>query len=46
MIECSLFSAYIDDSILNQTTVISEQRVLDMIEMAYPNPMNVDDFVT
>ncbi|KOB75038.1 Uncharacterized protein OBRU01_08161, partial [Operophtera brumata] len=34
--------AYIDDSVLNQTAVISEQRVLDLIEMAYPNPMNAE----
>ncbi|XP_047022736.1 uncharacterized protein LOC124632114 isoform X1 [Helicoverpa zea] len=40
--------SYIEDSVLNQTqdTVISEQRVLDMIENAYPNPLTVDDFVT
>lgn len=38
--------AYIEDSVLNQTQVISEQRVLDMIENAYPNPLTVDDFVT
>ncbi|KAM3967194.1 uncharacterized protein ACR2FA_011534 isoform 2-T2 [Aphomia sociella] len=38
--------AFIEDSMLNQTPVISEQRVLDMIENAYPNPLRVDDFVT
>lgn len=38
--------AYIDDSIINQTPLISEQRVLDMIENAYPNPLSVDDFVS
>uniref|UniRef100_A0A2A4J236 Winged helix-turn-helix domain-containing protein n=1 Tax=Heliothis virescens TaxID=7102 RepID=A0A2A4J236_HELVI len=40
--------AYIEDSVLNQTHdhVISEQRVLDMIENAYPNPLTVEDFVT
>lgn len=38
--------AYIEDSILNQTQMISEQRVLDMIENAYPNPLTVEDFIT
>ncbi|XP_052749276.1 uncharacterized protein LOC113515361 isoform X2 [Galleria mellonella] len=38
--------SFIEDSILNQTPVISEQRVLDMIENAYPNPLTVEDFVT
>ncbi|CAH4035534.1 unnamed protein product [Pieris brassicae] len=37
--------AFIDDSIANQTQ-FSEQRVLDMIENAYPNPLTVEDFVT
>ncbi|CAH2105712.1 unnamed protein product [Euphydryas editha] len=37
--------AFIEDSIVNQT-VISEQKVLDMIENAYPNPLSVEDFVT
>lgn len=40
------FTAYIEDSILNQSQMISEQRVLDMIENAYPNPLTVEDFVT
>ncbi|KAG6450888.1 hypothetical protein O3G_MSEX006840 [Manduca sexta] len=38
--------AYIEDSIVNQTPVISEQRVLDMIENAYPNALTVEDFVS
>ncbi|KPJ19466.1 hypothetical protein RR48_11093 [Papilio machaon] len=38
--------AFIEDSVLNQTQFISEQRVLDMIENAYPNPLTVEDFVT
>ncbi|CAH2071347.1 unnamed protein product, partial [Iphiclides podalirius] len=38
--------AFIEDSVLNQTQIISEQRVLDMIENAYPNPLTVEDFVT
>lgn len=37
--------AFIEDSIVNQT-FISEQKVLDMIENAYPNPLSVEDFVT
>ncbi|XP_068631030.1 uncharacterized protein [Battus philenor] len=38
--------AFIEDSVLNQTQHISEQRVLDMIENAYPNPLTVEDFIT
>ncbi|XP_061711243.1 uncharacterized protein LOC133520667 isoform X2 [Cydia pomonella] len=38
--------AFIEESAANQTPVISEQRVLDMIENAYPNPLTVDDFIT
>ncbi|XP_072939369.1 uncharacterized protein [Epargyreus clarus] len=38
--------AFIEDTAVNQTPVISEQRVLDMIENAYPNPLTVEDFVT
>ncbi|KAL0882384.1 hypothetical protein ABMA27_000874 [Loxostege sticticalis] len=38
--------AFIEDSVASQTPVISEQRVLDMIENAYPNPLTVEDFVT
>ncbi|XP_045535112.1 uncharacterized protein LOC106717692 isoform X1 [Papilio machaon] len=38
--------SFIEDSVLNQTQFISEQRVLDMIENAYPNPLTVEDFVT
>ncbi|XP_075971677.1 uncharacterized protein LOC142973635 isoform X2 [Anticarsia gemmatalis] len=41
-----VITTYIEDSVANQTPVISEQRVLDMIENAYPNPLTVDDFVT
>ncbi|KAI8424470.1 hypothetical protein MSG28_002943 [Choristoneura fumiferana] len=37
---------FIEDNVANQTPVISEQRVLDMIENAYPNPLTVDDFIT
>ncbi|XP_045513472.1 uncharacterized protein LOC123720647 isoform X2 [Pieris brassicae] len=40
-----VISPFIDDSIANQTQ-FSEQRVLDMIENAYPNPLTVEDFVT
>lgn len=36
---------YVEDSFANSTPIISEQRVLDMIENAYPNPLTVDDFV-
>ncbi|XP_053603563.1 uncharacterized protein LOC128671256 isoform X2 [Plodia interpunctella] len=38
--------AFMDESVANQTPVISEQRVLDMIENAYPNPLTMEDFVT
>ncbi|CAH2991632.1 unnamed protein product [Chilo suppressalis] len=38
--------AFIEESMSCQTPVLSEQRVLDMIENAYPNPLTVDDFVT
>lgn len=38
--------SYIEDSVSNQTPLISEQKVLDMIENAYPNPLSMDDFVT
>ncbi|XP_039749383.1 uncharacterized protein LOC120626142 isoform X1 [Pararge aegeria] len=37
--------SFIEDSTANQTH-ISEQRVLDLIENAYPNPLSVEDFVT
>ncbi|CAG9559977.1 unnamed protein product [Danaus chrysippus] len=36
--------SFIEDNHANQT-LISEQRVLDMIENAYPNPLSVDHFV-
>ncbi|XP_026496623.1 uncharacterized protein LOC113401112 isoform X1 [Vanessa tameamea] len=36
--------SFIEDTV-NQT-FISEQKVLDMIENAYPNPLSVEDFVT
>ncbi|XP_045494384.1 uncharacterized protein LOC123693364 isoform X2 [Colias croceus] len=36
--------AFMEDSFAHQTR-FSEQRVLDMIENAYPNPLSVDDFV-
>ncbi|XP_032512653.2 uncharacterized protein LOC116766712 isoform X1 [Danaus plexippus] len=36
--------SFIEDNLANQT-LISEQRVLDMIENAYPNPLSVDHFV-
>ncbi|KAJ0178810.1 hypothetical protein K1T71_005585 [Dendrolimus kikuchii] len=43
--ECGLPPpAYVEDSFAI-TPVISEQRVLDIIENAYPNPLTVDDFV-
>ncbi|XP_045494382.1 uncharacterized protein LOC123693364 isoform X1 [Colias croceus] len=35
---------FMEDSFAHQTR-FSEQRVLDMIENAYPNPLSVDDFV-
>ncbi|XP_073943182.1 uncharacterized protein isoform X2 [Choristoneura fumiferana] len=41
-----VISIFIEDNVANQTPVISEQRVLDMIENAYPNPLTVDDFIT
>ncbi|XP_049869909.1 uncharacterized protein LOC126369505 isoform X2 [Pectinophora gossypiella] len=41
-----VITMFIEDSVANQTPVISEQRVLDMIENAYPNPLTVEDFVT
>ncbi|CAH0729333.1 unnamed protein product, partial [Brenthis ino] len=37
--------AFMEESMVNQT-YISEQKVLDMIENAYPNPLSVEDFVT
>ncbi|XP_032512655.2 uncharacterized protein LOC116766712 isoform X2 [Danaus plexippus] len=37
-------TTFIEDNLANQT-LISEQRVLDMIENAYPNPLSVDHFV-
>ncbi|XP_048479237.1 uncharacterized protein LOC105384482 isoform X2 [Plutella xylostella] len=40
-----VISTFIEENAANQT-VISEQRVLDMIENAYPNPLTVEDFVT
>ncbi|GBP39434.1 hypothetical protein EVAR_23784_1 [Eumeta japonica] len=36
---------FIEETTANHAPVISEQRVLDMIENAYPNPLTVDDFV-
>ncbi|XP_032512656.2 uncharacterized protein LOC116766712 isoform X3 [Danaus plexippus] len=41
---CDPPPAFIEDNLANQT-LISEQRVLDMIENAYPNPLSVDHFV-
>ncbi|XP_041970449.1 uncharacterized protein LOC121726881 isoform X2 [Aricia agestis] len=38
-------TTFIEENGTNQTH-ISEQKVLDMIENAYPNPLSVDDFVT
>ncbi|XP_028175700.1 uncharacterized protein LOC114363957 isoform X2 [Ostrinia furnacalis] len=38
--------SFIEDSAASQTPIISEQRVLDMIENAYPNPLTVEDFVS
>ncbi|KAL4707937.1 hypothetical protein ACJJTC_013728 [Scirpophaga incertulas] len=38
--------SFIEDRVACQTPVISEQKVLDMIENAYPNPLSVEDFVT
>lgn len=39
-------AAFIENTTSNQIQHISEQRVLDMIENAYPNPLTVDYFVT
>lgn len=41
-----MFLAFIEESAANHTPVISEQRVLDMIENAYPNPLTIEDVVT
>ncbi|CAG4915198.1 unnamed protein product [Colias eurytheme] len=39
-----VITTFMEDSFAHQTR-FSEQRVLDMIENAYPNPLSVDDFV-
>ncbi|XP_038220052.1 uncharacterized protein LOC119838264 isoform X2 [Zerene cesonia] len=39
-----VITTFMEDSFAQQTR-FSEQRVLDMIENAYPNPLSVDDFV-